>query len=175
MLKIYVSCPMTGKTGAELVHQSLELHRIAAAVSRRYDCKIELLDPVKAEEVKVTTSKLFNPQDILNIYWKRDKEMIREAHVLIDLSAAHKSEGCLHEFGYSRYYLWKPSFRVYDGLGASIARIESDYVAPDFESALVEAVKLFGNPLKRWIWRVRIVWKAIPKLIFWQVRFLIYP
>lgn len=149
-LRIYTASAMTGRTGEELVKQA----EMTTYLGTFYG--VTVLDPIKAEKVEPTKTPLNNGGDKLKDYWKRDKEMIRAAHVLIDLTGSAKSEGVSHEIGYARFFLFKPIIRVYPGLGASIARLEDDLIASSVNEAFQLAVENWGTPFKRLNWRVKL-------------------
>ena len=150
---------MTGRPGNELVAQSTEVERL---------CKLYgviALDPIKSEGVKAEKKPLNNGGDLLVEYWKRDKAMIKSAHVIIDVTGPAKSEGVAHEIGYGRYFLYKPIIRVYPGLKTSIARLEDDYIAGSLDDAIFTAVKEFGTLWKRLLWRLKLYNRCLPGMI----------
>ena len=140
MIKIYTAKSMTGRTGEELVLESAQIARILGYRG------IKVLDPVTAEEVYKDQGVLANTGDKLKGYWTRDKRMIREAHVILDVTGPAKSEGVAHEIGYARYALWKPVVRIYpDGHPKiSVAKYEDDLIV----SSVAEAGDLIlaGKP-----------------------------
>jgi hypothetical protein len=97
-LKCYTARKMTGVPGRQLVAQAL---RVKAALEAH---GIIVLDPVISEKVKRTYRPLHNSFSKLKEYWFRDKRMIQQAHVVLDLTAPEKSEGVSHELGYARYF-----------------------------------------------------------------------
>ena len=157
---------MTGLTAAHLVDSSDFRLQYAAA----YFPGVELLDPVREENVKPSAKIVKASDRMLRKYWARDKELIRRAHVLIDISGPEKSEGVAHEIGYARYYLHKPVIRVYQGLGASVARIEADAIAQDFVGALRIAEQRWGTPWKRLKWKLALFARCFPGYILTRVR-----
>ena len=163
MLKIYYAKAMTGRTGQDLLSEAREIQWLS------WLFEVEALDPVIAEGVKEGAHPLANDLDHLNMYWQRDKEMVRDAHVLIDTTGPAKSEGVAHEVGYARYCLWKPVVRVYEGLGPSIARIEDDYIANSLPEAIKFAKANWGTKSQRIFWRVKMLAKSLPKFIKYQL------
>jgi hypothetical protein len=89
----------------------------------------------------------------LGRFWHDDKDLIRRAHVVLDLSGPAKSEGVAHEIGFARYFLWKPVVRVWPGLGASIARLDDDVVVSSADEAAEVIRAKWGTPWKRLKWR----------------------
>ncbi len=95
--------------------------------------------------------------------------MIRDAHVLVDLTGPAKSEGVAHEIGYARYNLWKPIVRVWPGLGPSVAWLEDDVIVPTAAHALVEAQRRWGTPFKRRLWRAKMLNRCLLRWIANQI------
>jgi hypothetical protein len=161
-VKVYLAHAMTGRTGEELLAES----KVAAQIAAKYN--VELLDPVVAENVARSKRPLHNKQDALAEYWRRDKEMIRAAHVLLDYTGPAKSEGVAHEIGYARFGLWKPVVRIWPKLGPSVAWIEDDIIANDPEFAFFMIDKLWGSKWKRFKWRFKMLNKSLPKWLYYQ-------
>ncbi len=132
-MKVYAAGAMSGLSGKELVERSFLVGQILS------DNHIEVLDPVKCEGVKSTSKPTQASFEDLDKFWRRDKEMIREAHVVFDITPEKKSEGVAHEIGYARYFLWKPVVRVYMNGGmptrASVAYFEDDLLTYSLEEA----------------------------------------
>jgi hypothetical protein len=165
-VKAYLAHKMTGRTGVELVIES------ALAASA---CKLQgvtPIDPVVFEGVKSTPDVMTGGDPAcLRTLWNRDKQMIRDAHVLIDLTGELKSEGVLHEIGYARYYLWKPVVRVIKGYtGPTISDFEDDGIVGSFWEAAELVQRRWGTRLKRIIWRARFMPKALVKWAFYQLQ-----
>ena len=158
-LRCYCASQMTGRTGIDLVNQSAEVARLA----EKYN--IEALDPIQKENVKAVDKPLHNHGKTLREYWKKDKEMIQNAHVLIDLTGPRKSEGTAHEIGLARYFLYKPVVRVYENLGPSIARFEDDIIVGSMDEAFNIAVYHWGTPKKRLQWRWLLYKRCLPGMI----------
>lgn len=154
MLKVYVAHAMTGRPGTEIVKESEN----ALAILRQFG--IQVLDPVTAEKVKPSAKKINTDYATLDGYWKRDKEMIREAHVLLDLTPDRKSEGVAHEIGYARYHLWKPVVRVYPKgqvpSNLSVAYFEDDFIVDDLAVAGRYIERMYGTWFKRFMWRIQL-------------------
>lgn len=163
-VRCYVAHAMTGRSGNELLAESAEVKKVL----ERHG--IEPLDPVITENVKKTHKPLHNNGETLKRYWARDKKMIREAHVLLDITGPAKSEGVAHEIGLARYGLWKPVIRVYEHLGPSIARIEDDYIARNVEDAARMIEANWGTFWKRLVWRLKLLNRCLPRFILWQLQ-----
>lgn len=165
-VKAYLAHKMTGRTGVELVVESA----IAQAACVRYG--VTALDPVVFEGVEASGQVVSGGDPkVLKKLWKRDKQMIREAHVLIDLTGNLKSEGVLHEIGYARYYLWKPVVRVIKGYsGPTISDFEDDGIVGSFSEAAELVQRRWGTWPKRVIWRAKFIPKALVKWAFYQLQ-----
>jgi hypothetical protein len=164
----YICHGMTGRTGEELIKESLH----ALEVCQHYG--ITPLDPVIEEAVKLNSTKLQSANDVLPKLWSKDKEMIRRAHVLIDITASKKSEGCSHELGYARYNLWKPVIRVSKeyarNQNISIANLEDDLIVASVEQAAYFAQLRWGTFTKRLVWRVKMLLRCVPKWLLYQLQ-----
>lgn len=167
-MKVYIAHGMTGRTGAELISESLHVIQVC----RKYG--IDPLDPVMAEGVKKVDPRVQAGNEILPLHWKRDKEMIREAHVFIDITANRKSEGVAHELGYARYSLWKPCIRVSldyaRSPNISVANLEDDLIVANIEQAAYFAQLRWGSARKRILWRIKMLCRCLPKWIMYQLQ-----
>jgi len=164
-IKIYVARSMTGRDKATVVEEALKDKKFLE------DCEIEVLCPVSAEQVKAEHKPLKSNKRHMDVYWRRDKEMIREAHVIIDATPHLKSEGVSHEIGYGRYYLWRKVIRIFpEGMmppQSSIAFYEDDYITDDWRDAVMEIYRTHGTYFKRLKWRLDIFNRCLPKA-FWH-------
>lgn len=166
-MKVYTAGAMTGLSGEELVARSLRVGQVLS------DNKIEMLDPVSSEGVQADKKLIQTTFEDLAVYWKRDKELIRQCHVVFDITPERKSEGVSHEIGYARYYLWKPVVRVYMNGGmptkGSVAYFEDDLLAGSLEEACAVALELWGTPWKRLMWRLEIYNKCLLKAVRYKL------
>lgn len=162
---VYTASSMTGRTGEELIAQSKHVHRILG------NWGITVLDPIAAENVKDSDKPLHNTGTQLAEYWQRDKRMIREAHVLLDITGPAKSEGVAHEIGYARYNLWKPVVRIYaeNKSKISVARFEDDIIVESLPQAAEAIVKHWGTRNKRIVWRIKMLMRCLPRWIKYQM------
>jgi len=168
MITVYTAQKMTGRSQAEMVDLAKKAKRIFESSG------IRVLDPVLEEHVKHTNQPLQDkPLSLLHDYWTRDKAMIREANVVVDLTPEMKSEGVAHEIGYARYGLWKPIVRVY-GEGSKpasmIAIFEDDLIVHSLEEAAVQINKYWGSLLKRIMWRISLYNRCLPKWVLYQLQ-----
>lgn len=134
----------------------------------------KVLDPVSEEGVRPKNNKIQATYKQLVSFWRRDKEMIREANVLFDMTPWMKSEGVTHEIGYARYFLWKPVIRVYGKekrpSAGSVAYFEDDVLAKDLDHAIYKAENLYGTWYRRFKWRLLLLNRCILKWMFYQLQ-----
>lgn len=117
-------------------------------------------DPVSEENVRPTKEKLVASKRAMQDYWPRDKFLIRQAHVVLDMTPQLKSFGTEKELGYARYHLWKKVVRVFP-LGelpvtSCVSYLEDDAVVDTKEMALESILRTHGTFWKRLIWRFTI-------------------
>lgn len=147
-IKIYVAHAMTGKMQDELVKEAEYTTRMLENYG------FEVLDPINAEGVKSIHEPLLQlSQEQLANYWKRDKEMIREADILLDYQSMNKSDGVGKELGYARFCLWKPVVRVFPKMGINISRIEDDIIVDHLIDAVHLIHERFGSYDQLRVWR----------------------
>lgn len=161
-MRVYLAKKMSGLSGRELVEDSF----LAAQICPH---AIELFDPVAIEGVKPDQILVAATEEALRGHWQRDKQAIRNAHVIIDTTGRDKSAGVEAEIGYARFFLYKPVIRVWPKLGPSIARIEGDAVVESLADAYAVALIRWGTPWKRLLWRVKLL-KKLPKAIYYKSR-----
>ena len=134
---------------------------------------IIVLDPILAEHVKSEHKVLVDtPIFLLKEYWKRDKEMIRNCHVVVDTTPEMKSEGSAHEIGYARYFLYKPVIRMYTTPATALSAIvyfEDDLIVHSPEEAAIQINKYFGTWARRTMWRLSILNRCILKSIWYKL------
>jgi hypothetical protein len=163
-MRAYIAHAMTGRTGMAL-HLESELAKDLLDA-----CDIEALDPVVIEGVEKNHAKLVNTPEEVREHWRRDKQMIRRAHVLIDLTPEMKSEGVSHEIGYARYFLWIPVIRVGKVHPSSIAYFEDDIIVPDLATAARLIHERFGSLRKRLWWRFNMYRRSWLKACWFKLR-----
>lgn len=168
MIKAYIAHGMTGRPGTDVVEESAW----TAEIFEQHG--IQVLDPVTAEKVAPSKAKINTDYATLDGYWKRDKEMIREAHVLVDITPERKSEGVAHEIGYARYFLFKPVFRVYPSgkvpSNLSVSYFEDDFITDSLHAAAHEILRLHGTLAKRIVWRFKLYLRCLPKAILHKLQ-----
>lgn len=167
-IKVYTACSMTGHKMDEIVERNKHAKKVLESSG------ITILDPVLAEHIKSENRVLGEkPLNVLKSYWNRDKEMIRESHVLLDITPTDKSEGAEHERAYARYCLWKPIVRVFPiGINPSnfIPYFEDDLITHSLEEASIQIVKYWGSFAKRAMWRIAMLNRCLLKWIWYQIR-----
>lgn len=154
MIKVYLARGMSGRIKEEVVKEALADKVLLEAAG------FTVLCPVTEEKVKPTKETLLASYEQMIQFWHRDKEMIREANLVFDMTPHLKSEGVAHELGYARYHLWKKVIRVYPinqlPNPASIAYFEDDYVTDSILDAIGEAYRTHGTLWKRLKWRLNL-------------------
>lgn len=132
------------------------------------------LCPVEKEQVQNTAGTLLATKEQMDKFWSEDKALIREAHVLFDMTPELKSEGVAHEIGYARYFLFKPIVRVYPSgklpAASSIAFYEADLVVDNIEDAIKIAKQQWGSLFNRFNWRIRMYRKSLLKAVIYKIR-----
>lgn len=161
-VKVYLAQKMTGRPAEEVIKLSL-LAQAVFGIRNGFEC----LDPVEAEGVQSTGAPINNTARDIRRFWARDKQMIRDSHVVVDLTPDMKSEGVAHELGFARYYLWKPVLRVYTGslVGFGIHTIEDDGVCLSIDEAARVIKRFWGTPWKRAIWRTKMYLRCLPQFL----------
>lgn len=140
---VYLACRMSGRSKIAMIKEARE----AVATLTKYG--ITCISPVLEEKVDETPGLLVGfTEEELRAEWVKDKEFIKQAHIVFDLSAASpiRSEGAVHEFLYARYALFKPVVRLFPkGLGPSITRLENAVIVQTLDEAGVEIVTRWGQ------------------------------
>ena len=161
---VYLACRMSGRSKIAMVKEAKE----AIAILSKYG--IKCISPVLEEKVENTTGVLdVISEEELAREWKKDKEFVKQCHVVFDLSAASpiRSEGATTEYLYARFALFKPIIRLFPkGLGPSITKFENAVIVQTLDEAAVEIVTRWGSRIQRIQWRIqeRIFWKWLKLL-----------
>jgi len=167
-VKVYLAQAMTGLSGNEI------WKRLETARQIFLENGIEILSPVIEEGIKPQIKKVSASREDLINFWKRDKELIRKANVIVDLTPEKKSEGVAHEIGYARYFLWKPIVRVYDICSApssssSVAYFEDDLLITGLPYAALWIKEKWGSRYKRFIWRIKLYNRCYIKGLYYKL------
>jgi hypothetical protein len=156
-VRIYAAQQMTGVKHSIIYQRNAYCNRVFTKYG------ITVLSPVTEEGVKSNKKKLNQPsQEALRYFWKRDKWLIRNSHILVDITGPSKSQGLLHEIGLSRYFYFKPIVRVMKLQGPSVALEEEDLIAPTVEKAAKFIIGEFGTPWKRLKWKFKLFGRCFP-------------
>ena len=151
MIKVYLAIKMTGREARVLDE---DVWKGVKAFSRY---KIIVLSPWYHEFWN------YSPEDIIRAkpedrarFWNKDKELIRESHVIVDMSGNLFSRGACLETGMMRYGLMRPTVWV-DNI-QSVRNDEGDIVVSSLEEAAKQVSERWGTWGKRAKWRLKTVW-----------------
>ena len=166
MIKLYLARGMTGRIKEDVVQEAfLDKDFLEKA-------GFTVLCPVMEEGVEPTKQVLRSSRQLMETYWPRDKAMIREAHIVLDMTPHLNSEGVKHEVGYARYSLWKPVVRVFPTgklpIKSSVAHFEDDAVVDSQIEAIEYILREHGTRWKRFIWRIKMLNRCLPKWLKYQ-------
>jgi len=163
-IKIYTAQRMTGRMQDEMRYEAEMLNRVLA--NHNFEC----ISAVLEENIPYLHEPLADvPAERLQTYWKKDKQLIREADLVLDYQTQNKSDGANKEIAYARYCLWKPVIRVWNGPGGLISQMEDDMVVPTLTDAMAVILNDFGTYEKLGQWR-RDMWnRCIGKWLDYQV------
>ncbi len=168
MIKLYLARGMTGRVKEDVVHE--------AFLDKDFFDKAGFITlcPVMEEGIEPTQQTIRSSKQAMDKYWFRDKQMIREANVVIDMTPHLKSEGVAHEVGYARYNLWKPVVRVFPlgklPIRGSVCRYEDDYICDSLEEATEYILRVHGTYFKRLKWRLQLINRCFPKWLYYQLK-----
>lgn len=166
-MKIYTAQAMSGLKKSDVVKKALKDKKFLEAFN------ITVLSPVIAEGVENTNETLMATKGQMDVFWFRDKQLIREANVIFDMTPGAKSEGVAHELAYARYFLWKPIVRVYPKGKmppvSSVAYFEDDLIVDNLTDACVEAKRRWGSLVSRFKWRLNMYRKSLVKAIIYKL------
>lgn len=158
---------MSNRTKEDVVREDKEDTEFFVAAG------LEVLSPVAEEKVESKKEKLLASKEDMDNYWYRDKELIRKAHVVLDMTPHLKSFGTEKELGYARYHLWKKVIRVFpqnqlpwDGC---VAYMEDDDVVDSREMALESILRTHGTWFKRLKWRWAIYNRCFLKALWYRL------
>ena len=163
-VSIYLATSMTGKTGYKIWQE----YRYRKKIYRRYGVRVN--SPVPGEGIKATRVRLPNrPGHQGTLIWLKDKIQIKKSNVFVYPLLKRRSQGCEFELVKARGSCWKPTFYLHDRPGF-ISREQSDVVCASDYTAARKIVKLFGSRHKRFIWRIKMLLRSLPKWLFQQLR-----
>lgn len=166
-IKCYVARGMTGVDQADLVADAKRVRNYLEGAG------FEVLDPVKAENIKSTNKKLRSSKKKMDSWWARDKRMIREAHIIFVISPHLTSQGVTHEIGYARYFLWKKVIQIFPPRHlppeGSVAYYEDDYITDNLIDAVMEAYRTHGTFWRRLKWRLSIYLRCYLRALWYRL------
>jgi len=167
-IRVYAARGMTGRVKEDVVTEANADRLLLESAG------ITVLCPVHEEGVRATKKQLFSTKKHMDKYWPRDKEMIRDAHLLLNMSPHLPSMGVIREFGYARYSLWKKVITVFpEGQlpdESSICYYEDDYVTDSLIDAVMEIYRTHGTIWKRLKWKLGIINKSALKWMWYQIK-----
>lgn len=165
-IKVYGAMKMTGLTAKE-VDDTVKRAEIAFK-----QFNIELISPWYWERshYKPTDKIMAKPGDLVK-FWKRDKQAIEDAHIVVDLDGDRFSKGTSAETGFQRYGLMRPVVYVDTGYH-SVRVLEGDMVVPSVEEAASLISQMWSTRIQRILWRLTNVWtpKKVWKRIIREAR-----
>lgn len=166
MIKVYTATAMTGQIKEDVVRKAKQTKDYLEKAG------FVVFDPVTEEGVKPTQERLLSSKKQMDIFWPRDKAFIRRCNIIFDMAPHLNSEGCKHEIGYGRYFLWKPVVRVFPkGMlptKSSVAWFEDDAVVDSLEEAIEYALRVHGTFFKRLKWRLKLYNRCLPKAMVYK-------
>lgn len=167
-LKVYVARAMTGLPANEVVALAAEQKAFLEA------CGYEVLCPVISENVKAVKKPIQSTKKMMDTYWARDKQMIREADIVIVMSPDRASLGCIREYGYARYHLQKKVITVFPEGNlpkeGAVCYYEDDYVTDSLILAAAEGLRTHNTYWKRLKWKLSVLNKSLIKSIIHQAQ-----
>lgn len=167
MVQLYLARGMTGRVKEDVVQE--------AYFDKEFFEKagFKVLCPVMEEGVEPTKQTIRSSKQQMDIYWFRDKQMIRDSHVVLDMTPHLKSEGVAHELGYARYNLWKPVVRVFPSgklpIKGSVCRYEDDFICDSLVEAVEYTYRVHGTLFKRLKWRLSMLNRCLVKWLWYQI------
>jgi hypothetical protein len=166
-MKVYTAKSMSGRDAFEAYRTSINEKMLLECFG------MTVLDPLLEEKVQPVHKPIQASKADMDKFWPRDKEMIREANIVFDMTPTIYSEGRSHELGYARYFLWKPIVRVFPPgeipWEGSVAHYEDDVVVDSIIDACAIAHDQWGTRKKRILWRLKLLWRCLPKFLRFQI------
>ncbi len=163
---VYIACRMSNRDKTEQVDRAEHV----CGVLRLFN--LTPISPVLIEGIKRDSGALLNDnKNRLKSFWVRDKYIIRNmAHVVIIDGADEKSFGVEREMAYARWCIWKPCLLVMPKQrGYTVADLEDDCVTESIEQAAELIRKNWGTWFKRFIWRLKMLNRSLPKWVIGQI------
>lgn len=168
MLKIYLARSMTGRPKKEVYDEAKKERDFLRKAGFAALCPIEY-EGLKKEKGIINASR-----SEMDSYWYRDKQAIRESHLVFNMTPHLRSDGAAHEVGYKRYHLQGPVVHVYptgmlpsDG---AVSYLEDDYVCDSIEEAIEYTLRVHGTFWLRTKWRFNRLNRCILKSMWYQLK-----
>jgi len=121
-------------------------------------CGFKVLDPVNEENVQPKNQLLQSPKEKMDVYWKRDREMIAEADVLFNMSPHAASLGVMREHGLMQYHYKKPVVSIFPAgklpLPGAVCYYEDAIVTDSILHAACQTWERFRTPWQRFKYRL---------------------
>ncbi len=169
MIKIYCARAMSNQPQDDVVVQ--------AAWDKAFfeqSGAIQVLCPVSEEGIKAEQRLLLASEKEMDYNWARDKGLIRQCHVFVNMSPHKPSLGVIREYGYARYYLQKPCISIfpYGQMPApgAICYYEDDMVTDMRYIAAAFIEDRFGSLVKRLRWRLNKQVPTWPKRVMARLK-----
>ena len=166
-IKVYVARAMSGRIKEEVVKDANRDKTMLECVG------FIVFDPVTSEGVRPTKEILLASKQQMDMFWKRDKEMIRQAHILLNMSPHLASLGVIREYGYARFHLWKKTISIFpEGFlpkEGAVCYYEDDHVTDDLTDAIGECLRTHATRWKRLKWRLGIYNKSWLKAVKYRL------
>lgn len=164
---VYCCHKMTGRFCDELW---VEADKVCRAL-RNYG--FEPLNPIVEEGIPNEHILLEQTDNsLLKLHWKRDKEILKQCHLVLDVQSCNNSDGVGVELGITRFCYWKPVIRIFPNMGFSISRYEYDWVVNDLYTALQVMKQQFGTKHQILWWRLKMLNKSLLTFIGLHVKFI---
>lgn len=162
-MKIYLATPMTGLYCDEIWMKAINDKQIYEKEG------IEVITPIEGEGIPFAHVKLADrsEEEMFRVWKKKDKQAIKDCHVLVYQCPDRWSQGVAHELILSRGVLWKPT--VFIGKAGFITKEEDDYVATTHQEAAMIVNLRWGTFRKRLIWRLKMLNRCVLPWIWNQI------
>ncbi len=165
MVRLYVARAMSNRVKSDVVKEAKEDKKFLEQAG------FEVLCPVVKEEVEPSKHILMASRAQMEAFWPEDKALIRQAHVVLDMSPLANSEGVKHELGYARYYLYRPIIRIFPAgklpPASSVAFFEDDFICDSLIEAVEYILRVHGTWLKRMKWRIGLYNRCFLKMVLY--------
>lgn len=162
-VSIYLATPMTGMFCDDIWKKAITDKQVYEQEG------INVVTPIDGEGIPFSHTKLTDrSNEEMNRVWKKkDKQAIKDTHVLVYECPTRWSQGVAHELILARGVLWKPT--VFIGTAGFITREEDDVVAATHQEAAMAVAQRWGSRRKRMLWRLSILNRCLLGWIWDQI------